>query len=302
MRKALGTLVIVFVVLMFAGCIAAITGLMSQLPQPPKLTQPSILTLELDGVILDSKSLLKQIRDYAGEENVRGVVIRVNSPGGVVGASQEIYSEVKRIKEELGKPVVVSGQSMVTSGAYYAALGANKIYVNPGTLLGSIGVMMNFANLEDLYDWAKIKRYTIKTGTYKDSGADYRAMRDDERALFQRLADEVLNQFKSAVIEGRGLDPQLVARYADGRVFTGETAVQLGFADAVGTYEDAIREVGQLSGLGVEPKLFRPPPQRKSVMEFIAEAQNSIGVNFIKEEVLRTQLLGQPLYLMPGVL
>jgi protease-4 len=137
----------------------------------------------------------------------------------------------------------------MASGAYYSAVGADKIVVAPGAMVGSIGVIMEFANLEKLYDWAKISRFTINTGKYKDSGAEYRSMRDDEKELFQNMINEVWGQFKAAVAEGRNLKPEEVEPYADGRVFTGDFAVKNGFADEVGTVGRAYELAADLAGI-----------------------------------------------------
>ena len=238
------------------------------------VTENSVLYLDLDGVIIDGKTFLENLRKYRDDKHIKGVIVRVNSPGGVVGPSQEMYAELKRVREEWQKPVVVTVSSVAASGAYYAALAANKVIVNPGSMLGSIGVIMEFANLEGLYNWANIKRFALKTGPYKDSGAEYRPMREDEKQLFQNLIDGVHTQFVEAVVESRKLEENVVRKYADGRVFTGETAVSLGFADQVGTFDDAVRTVGELAGLGTKPKLFEPPKERPSVFDFLAEMKS----------------------------
>ena len=289
-------------VMFFAGCFMVVNNLLSEFHlQEPKLSKPSILFLQLEGIILDGEEFLENLKKYAGEEEIKGVLIQVNSPGGVVGPSQELYSEIKRVREELKKPVVVSCLGLAASGAYYASVAADKIITNPGSMLGSIGVIMEFANLENLYEWAKIKRYTIKTGAYKDSGAEYREMRDDERQLFQNLADEVLLQFKTAVATSRHLSLETVSKYSDGRVFTGATAVALKFADQVGSLEDAKKIVGQLSGLGTKPHIFIPPPKRPDFLgEIFAETKSRFNINSAMREIVGLRLIGQPLFLMPG--
>ena len=191
---------------------------------------------------------------------------------------------------------------MAASGAYYAAIAANKVIVNPGSMLGSIGVIMEFANLEGLYNWANIKRFALKTGPYKDSGAEYRPMREDEKQLFQNLIDGVHTQFIDAVVESRKLEENVVRKYSDGRVFTGETAVSLGFADQVGTFDDAVRSVGELSGLGAKPKLFEPPKERPNVFDFLAEMKSSISIEESIERLTQMNLSGQPLLIFPGAL
>lgn len=308
MRKFLGTTFIIILVMFFGGCLVVINGIMSGLHvQEPKVAKSSILYLELEGIIVDGRQFLENVRKYAKEDKIKGVLIQINSPGGVVGPSQEIYSEIRRIREELKKPVVVSCLGLAASGAYYAAVAADKIVTNPGSLLGSIGVIMEFANLEGLYEWAKIKRYSIKTGQYKDSGAEYRDMREDEKMLFQAMANEVLDQFKRAVSESRKLPMDVVTKYADGRVFTGATAVALKFADQVGTLEDAKRLVGQLSGLGTSPELFSPPPKRPEFLETLLSASSRrVAVDeamkaLMGDSFFNPKLIGQPLYLMHGV-
>ena len=302
MRKFLGTLIIVIVVMSFVSCVFILNNFVGDIKDHQvDVKKPSILLLKLEGVILDGSELLENLRDYAKEEEVKGVLIQVNSPGGVVGASQELYSEIRRTRDELKKPVVVSVLNLAASGAYYAAVGADKIVTNPGSLMGSIGVIMEFANLEKLYQWAKIDRYSIKTGAYKDSGSEYRPMRADEKVLFQNLADEVLGQFKSVVAKERKLSPEAVSQMADGRVFTGQKAVAMGFADQVGTYEDARKLIGQLSGIGENPDVFEPPVKPEDVfMELFGKFGSSIHNRI--ETALKLELLGKPLFLMPGVI
>src|SRR5690606_13544314 len=159
------------------------------------------------------------------------------------------------------------------------------------------------ANLEGLYEWAKIRRFAIKTGQYKDSGSEYRPMREDERLLFQQLANEVLAQFKAAIVDARKMKKELVDQYSDGRVFTGQTAVNLGFADQTGSFQDAVKAVGQLAGLGEKPKLFEPPkPRPDFLMDLIADAKSQVGLESAVRRFLGQKLWGQPLYLLPAAL
>jgi protease IV len=306
MRKTLGTIFIILSIGLVGGCWISI-GRMSGGFEPKHAMRPAILSLKLEGIILDPSEFIEDLREYAKDDDIKGVIIRMDSPGGVVGPSQEIYTEIKRVRDVLKKPVVVSCGSLTASGAFYAAVAANQIYTNPGTLMGSMGVIMEFANLEKLYDWAKVQRYVIKTGPYKDSGAEYRPMRDDERALFQSMAEEILMQFKTAVAEGRKLPIEKVTQYADGRVFTGATAVKLGFADKEGTFADAVKAVGALAGLGEEPELYEPAPKRPSIAELFEELQSRSHVGGVENSfsqlantMLKPELVGKPLFLMPG--
>ncbi|MEZ4871544.1 MAG: signal peptide peptidase SppA [Bdellovibrionales bacterium] len=205
----------------FIGFILSVFGASQFMKEQEKLSKNSILHLKLNGIILGEDQFLKDLIKYRDKEQVKGVLVEINSPGGVVGPSQEIYTELKRVRDELQKPVVVTSSGLMASGAYYAAVAADKIVVNPGTMVGSIGVIMNFANLEKLYSWAKIERYAITTGPYKDAGADYRAMTEAEKNLFREMIGEVHHQFKTAVSEGRKLPMDKVEAFSDGRVFTG---------------------------------------------------------------------------------
>lgn len=272
-------------------------------PLSPEVDEPSLLSMKLDGVILDSSEFVSTLRTYRDDPNIKGVIIQVNSPGGLVGTSQELYTEIKRVREEARKPVVVSGGSVVASGAYYAAAGADRIVANPGTLMGSIGVIMEFANLKGLFDLAKVDRYVLKTGDFKDAGSDLRRMKPEEQDLFQGILEEVHDQFKLAVQTSRRLSPDIVNKYGDGRIFTGETAVRLGFADQVGTYEDALRVAGNLAGLGPNPKVFNP---NNKTMEWLSKIQTTTSaerkLEAIADKYLHVHLVGKPLYLMPGIL
>lgn len=275
----------------------------------------SILKLELDGVIIDGKKFLKQLKKYREDENIKAIVIEVNSPGGVVGPSQEIYSEILKVRQTLKKPVVVVSTGLMASGAYYAAVAADKIVVAPGTMMGSIGVIMEFMNLEKLYDWAKVSRFSINTGKYKDSGAEYRTMRSDERELFQELINDVFGQFKQAVADGRGLKIDFVSQYADGRVFTGATGVKLGFADELGTVDDAYELASDLAGLD-DFDIFEPPKRHPGILDLITaqtggsdeDAESSFlrgrglesSIDLAIRKVLHTELANRPLFLMPG--
>jgi len=287
------------------------------------VSKNEILHLEIHGVIMNGKKFLESLKKYKKDSSVKAIVIEINSPGGAVGPSQEIYYEIIRAKQETKKPVICVSTGLIASGGYYAALACDQILVAPGTLIGSIGVIMEFANLEGLYDWAKVKRYTITSGKFKDSGSEYRAMRDDERKLFQDMIDEVYDQFRKTVAVARNLPIDFVSQYADGRVMTGATAVKLKFADAEGTFEDAIRMAAQKAKLGDNYHVFKPHKEKTSVFDFIMDERNDDDdlnslndlsglesklssrlseemVNKTIQKVFKTKYLNQPMYLMPG--
>jgi len=284
-----------------------------------------ILHLEINGVIINGKKFLERLKKHSKDNSVKAIVIDINSPGGAVGPSQEIYYEIIRAKKETKKPVICVSTGMIASGGYYAALACDQILVAPGTMIGSIGVIMQFANIEGLYDWAKVKRYSIVSGKFKDSGAEYRAMRDDERELFQNMITEVYQQFRDAVVDSRNLAVETVTQYADGRVMTGATAVKLKFADVEGTFEDAVRMAAQKAKLGDNYDLFKPGQKKESFFEMFFSRDDEDDLNSIEglselnqamksavktsgskmiseavQTVFQTKLLNQPLYLMPG--
>lgn len=301
MKKFFSFIFIAFGVLFLGMIIMSVFGVISMMnPEKDKLSSPAILHLELDGIITDATPVIEFITKHARKPEIKGVLMRINSPGGVVGPSQEIFSELKRVRDEYKKPVIVSSGSLVASGGYYAAVAADKIYVNPGTLMGSIGVIMEFPYLEKLYEWAKMDFSVIKTGAYKDAGSPMRKMTAEEEALFQDLIDEVHNQFKTAVMEGRRLSRDVVDKYADGRVFNGETAVKLGFADEIGTFEDAKRYIGEQTGLGADPKLYTPRKQPENLFEYLQQMEaKSDPIERITQKFKALELVGKPLYLMP---
>ena len=270
-----------------------------------RVNQEAVLVLELKGVLIDKPKFLKHLRQYSQMPKIRGVLIRLDSPGGSVALSQEIYQEFKRIR--LKKPVVVSVGSTMASGALYAAVAASHILVQSGTLVGSIGVIFPLVNMERLYEWAKIEPYSIKTGEFKDSGTRFRPMTAKERVLFQDLVNELLAQFQSAIIEGRKMRPEELDPYMDARVFTGETAVSAGFADSIGTFSDAIEVIGELSGLGIKPKLFTPQPSYLELLSqgFGSALKNKTSISsFLKEtqailSALQFYSSARPMYIFP---
>lgn len=230
----------------------------------------AVAVVEMRGVILDSKKMLARLKDVDEDRQVRAVVLRLDSPGGSVAPSQEIYDAVKN----MSKPVVASMGSVAASGAFYIACGAKKVVANAGTLTGSIGVIMEFMNLKGLYEWAKVTRYTIKTGKYKDSGAEYRDMRPDERELLQNVVDDVLTQFKRAVSEGRKLTMNQVSEIADGRIMSGAQAKKLKLVDELGGIEDAIRIAGELGGIKGKPEVYYSDHSRPRWMDIFFSSQD----------------------------
>jgi protease-4 len=209
--------------------------------------------VKIEGVIIDSIDINRQIKEFADRDDIKAVIIRINSPGGSVAPSQEIYSEVKRLAKE--KDVVASMSSVAASGGYYIALGADEIVANPGTITGSIGVIVQFMNFEGLLSKIGITGNVIKSGEFKDTGSPLREMNETERKVLQALVNDVQSQFVDAVVEGRNLKPEVVRKLADGRIFSGAQAHAYGLVDKVGGLHEAVELAAKLSGIEGEPAI-----------------------------------------------
>ncbi len=237
-----------------------------------------VAVINLDGAIVTADPLLSVIDEALQTDSVKAVVLRVNSPGGSVGASQELFMALRRLGQR--KPLVASFGNVAASGAYYAGIAAQRVFVLPGTITASIGVIMSTLDAEGLYSWARLKPGVIKSGHFKDIGSTTREMREDERELLQNLLSSMHLQFKNAVSATRGLPIEQVNAIADGRVITGETAVKLGFADEVGGFDDAVRFAGRLAGLGDHPKwrdMKKPLPWWMDMLESQVKSITGIG-------------------------
>lgn len=228
-----------------------------------------VAVVDLEGILFDSKTFVDQIEEFGHRSSVRALVLRLNSPGGGVAASQEMFEAVKRLRSETKKKVLVSMSSVAASGAYYVACAADKIYANPGSITGSIGVIAEWYNYGDLLKWAKLQSVVIKSGDLKDAGSPTRPLTEAERAYFQSLIDGMYNQFVSAVAAGRKMDEVKVRQLADGRVFTGQEAKENGLVDELGTLEDALKEAARMSGIPGEPRIVRPPKRRLSLLDLV---------------------------------
>lgn len=225
--------------------------------------------VEVRGMIVDSRETVRQLRYFLKKDNVKSVVLRIDSPGGVVGPSQEIYEEVKRLAAK--KKVVVSMGSLAASGGYYIAAPATVIYANPGTITASIGVLIKFSNIEGLLGKVGIKSATIKTGAFKDAGAPDRPLTPEDRAMFQAVIDSTHEQFVRAVAEGRKLPIEEVRKLADGRILSGEQALAVKLVDRLGNLQDAVDEAGRLAGISGEPELIMPPKKKVNFLELLTE-------------------------------
>ncbi len=213
--------------------------------------------VRVEGVIADSQTVIDDLRFFEETGGVEALVIRIDSPGGGVAPTQEIVAEIDRIRQS-GLPVVASMGSMAASGGYYIACSADSVFANAGTLTGSIGVIMSFTNLEDLFAKLGMSFDVIKSGEYKDIGSWSREMTPGERELLQATVDDIHEQFVEAVSLGRGLSVDEVTDFADGRIFSGRQALSWGLVDGLGTLDDAVLAAGRMGGIEGEPRIMEP--------------------------------------------
>ncbi len=247
---------------------------------PFSLTSNQIAVIDLEGIIYDSKEFTEQLKDYGNRTGVRAVVVHINSPGGGVAASQEMYEAIRKFRAESRKKVVVSMASVAASGGYYVACAADKIFANPGTITGSIGVIAEWYNYGDLLRWAKMESVVIKSGTFKDAGSPTRPLTAEEKSYFQGLIGNMFNQFVEAVAKSRKMDDAAVRRLADGRVFTGQEAKANGLVDELGTYQDAIAAAAKMAGIYGEPKLITPPKRKFSLLDvLLGDSRSPLALN-----------------------
>lgn len=228
-----------------------------------------IAVVELDGVILSPKQVVPQLKKFADDDSVKAIILHVNSPGGGVAASEEIYREVKRIRDEKKKRIVASIETVGASGAYYVASATNKIYADKGSIVGSIGVIAEWVNYGELLHWAKLNAITMKAGEFKDTGSPTREMTPAERAYMQSLIDNMHTQFIQAVAEGRHVKEEDIRAIANGKVWTGEQAAPMKLVDQITDFEGAVKDTAKAVGISGEPTLVWPPKQKRSGLDLL---------------------------------
>jgi protease-4 len=243
----------------------------------------AIGVLEVKGMIIDSNDYIQQLHSFRDNKRIKAVVLRIDSPGGVVGPTQEISEEVRKFVHK--KPLVVSMGSVAASGGYYIAAPSSLIIANPGTVTGSIGVLMKLSNIQGLLGKVGLKSFVIKSGTFKDSGSPLRPMSQEDRILFQSLINSMHGQFVKAVSDGRNLPLEDVRKIADGRIFSGEQALQHKLIDRLGNFQDSVAAAAKLSGMKeVEPKLIYPPKKKITLLDFLIESSSNRIADKIKTE------------------
>ncbi len=231
---------------------------------------PKIAVVDLDGVILSPKQVVSQLKKFADDDSVKAIILHVNSPGGGVAASEEIYREVKRIRDEKKSPrIVASIETVGASGAYYISSATNKIYADKGSVVGSIGVIAQWVNYGQLLKWAKLNAITLKAGEFKDTGNPTREMTPAEREYLQTLIDNMYTQFVQAVADGRHAKEEDIRTIANGKVWTGEQALALKLVDQIADFEGAVKDTATAVGISGEPNLVWPPKPKRSGLDLL---------------------------------
>ncbi len=282
-------LVVVFFVI-FGFFTLTIVSLIFSEPEDETVSSggEKLALVELNEPIVSSEEIVRQLKKYRENRSVKAIVFRVESPGGGVAASQEIYEEVKKTRDS-GKPVVVSMGAVAASGGYYVSCGANRIVANPGTLTGSIGVIFQFLHVNELMKKLGVDESTFKSGNLKDAGSPFRKVTPEEQKYFQSLIADVYDQFVNVVAKERKLDLRYVKKFADGRVFTGRQAKEYGFVDTLGTMEDAISIAASLAGIEGKPRVIKEYRRRTFFERMFGETATDIAK--IRDEVLHQPII-----------
>ncbi|MCB0728831.1 MAG: signal peptide peptidase SppA [Ignavibacteriae bacterium] len=251
-----------------------------------------IAVVDLDFTILSSGSIVRQFKKYGEDNSIKGIILRVNTPGGGVAASQEMYEMIKSVRDA-GKPVIVSISSLGASGGYYAACGGSIIVADGGSLVGSIGVIINLTNFKDLAEKIGVSQTIIKSGELKDAGNPLREINEKDKEYFQDIVDDSFEQFLEVVSKERKMNMDTLKIYATGRVFTGRQAKEIGLVDSLGTYEDAVRIAGRMAGIEGDPVIVKEKV-RLSFVERMIEGFSNNEIKSIKED-LKNEFINQPL-------
>ncbi len=251
--------------------------------------------VEIKGIVLSARPFTEQIHRFRKISNVKAILVRIDSPGGSVAPSQEIHEAIHRTRKE--KPVIASMGSVAASGGYYIASAAEKIFANPGTLTGSIGVAMHTRNIRNLMSKIGVEGSVIKSGKFKDVGSPYRSMTPGEERYLQGVSDEIYDQFVEAVSKSRKMNQKAVREAADGRIFTGKRAQELGLVDAIGGLETAAREAADMVGISGEPHLVSFKKKRRLFSQYLTQA---VVHHLMSGWALESESLPEFLLLAPG--
>ncbi|MDZ7831701.1 MAG: signal peptide peptidase SppA [Desulfobacterales bacterium] len=263
-----------FFILIFTAIVAAatvLTSLMGLIDKDKRELRfgEKVGVIEIEGMITDAREVIEQIKAFREQESIKAIVLRINSPGGPVGPAQEIYREIEKTVKE--KKVVASLGTIAASGGYYVASSADRIMANPGTITGSLGVIMGYTNFQELFKKIGLSPVVIKSGEYKDLASPVREMSDKERELLQAFTDNIHTQFIADVAKGRGESPEAIRKIADGRIFSGETAMEYGLVDRLGNLADAVEWAGRLGGIEGRIKTVYPPEKKLPILDYLMD-------------------------------
>lgn len=239
----------------------------------------NIGVIDINGVVMDADTTIDQLRKFEQDSSIKAIVLHINSPGGAAAPSQEIYHEVIRIRNSKKKPIIASIESVGASGAYYIASGTNQIYANDASVVGSIGVIMEWTNYGDLLKWAKLKSEVMKAGALKDAGTPTRDMTPAERAYFQSIVDNMYAQFIADVASGRHLNVDQVKPLATGQVWTGQQAIPLHLIDKEGGFRNALLDTAKSVGISGEPNVVKPAVKRRTVIDLLTSDPDDLFPN-----------------------
>ena len=263
------------------GILAMIVAMAGEGTSPGELALATdkVAIVPIEGEIFESRDAIEHINKYADNATVKAIVIRINSPGGAIAPSQEIYAAIRAARSRHDKPIVASMDSVAASGGYYIAAACDEVVANPGTITGSIGVVLQWFEMKDLVQWAKLKPETITSGALKAAGSPYQELSVAERQYFQRIVNQLHGQFVRAIAEGRKgkITEAEVAGLADGRVFTGEEALGLKLVDKLGSIDEAVRVAGKLAGIKGEPTRVWPKRREPRLVDLLTSDANAAG-------------------------
>jgi len=248
--------------------------------------------IEINGVIADSEDVMRHLKQFREDKGIKAIVVRINSPGGAVGPSQEIFREIR--KTVVTKKVVASMGTIATSGGYYIAAGANGIVANPGSITGSIGVIMGFTNYEELLQKIGLVPIVVKSGEYKDIGSPVREMKPEEKKILQDFAKKIHRQFIEDIVDGRKMDRKSVESLADGRIFTGQESKEFGLVDRLGNLEDAIEWAGQLAGIKGKISTVYAKEKKFSLLKYITDSSSGALLKHLLEPELSADYIYRP--------
>jgi protease IV len=240
--------------------------------------------VQIEGVIADSRDVAEQIDEFSRDDAIRAVVLRIDSPGGGVAASQEIYNAVHELRKK--KKVVASMGSVAASGGYLVAVAAERIVANPGTITGSISAVMHFADIQELMKKVGVRSSVVKSGKFKDIGSPARSMTSEERLLIQGIINDIYDQFVQTVSENRKISLEKVRKIADGRIFSGRQALHLKLVDELGGLQDSVLLAGKLAGIKGKPEIVYSTKKKTSLLRYIMETAASVA----SEEMLRSSV------------